>query len=432
MADVQNPYVPDSNNPYASSGPYVGDVDDNDELDAAAPRRAHRSFDSLPQVPLADEPPSATPAQAWSAVDPDATVMAPASDTGATAVPADGATTVAARPGATTVTPGAATMVNPGAATRVTPGGATTVNPGPATVARPQPATVAQAPNPYASPGGTVPPSASRTQAHPAAAVGPSAVAVDAHRAEMARRLMDADRGLYDDYDEGFGGAAKGGVMGERFLRSQHEKLRGTGRRQINPKRLRFWRWFRALPILLMVLALALSWFFSEYPVASIGRVFFPVSDASAIEQAASDYGVDPDLVAAVIKSESNWDAGALSAVGATGLMQVMPSTARDLAARGIVDASVYDPSNLTDPATNLEYGTAYLAQLLESTGSTEEAIAAYNAGPAATTSWKSGASDGDEFSDLIQYPETASYLKNVMSAYEQYQRLYPNGLSAS
>lgn len=433
-----SPYRPSPENPYVTgpagspANPYLGGDDDNAELDEAAPRLQHRSLDALPQIPLADDgaavsvtpqlaaDPNAT-VMAAPPVDPNATVMAAPTDD-ATVVSAPGATTVAA-PGATTVAanPGATVMASPGAPTRA---GATVA--APALHAIPDPmAEPASDPLswPGAAPSGTAP--------QPVAPM-PRPVPVDAQRAEMARRLMDADRGLYEDYDEGFGGAAKGGVMGERFLRSQHEKLRGDGRKKINPKRLRFWRWFRTIPILLMVLALALSWFFSEFPVPSIGRLFYPVSSASAIEQAASDYGVDPDLIAAVIKSESNWDSSALSSVGATGLMQVMPSTAQDLAARGIVDSSVYDPSNLTDPTTNIEYGTAYLAQLLKNTGSTEEAIAAYNAGPGATTSWKSTASDGDEFTDLIQYPETASYLRNVMSAYEQYQKLYPDGLTAS
>lgn len=164
----------------------------------------------------------------------------------------------------------------------------------------------------------------------------------------------------------------------------------------------------------------------SLLPGTAVRHWLFPVHYAQAVQDSAERYGVDPALVAAVIKSESNWVSTARSGAGAEGLMQLMPSTAKELANRGIVDASAYDPDKLSDPAVNIEYGTAYLASLLRSTGSQDRAVAAYNAGPGAASSWDDG---GSNFKDAIEYPETRLYLEKVTEAYEQYQKLYPDGL---
>ncbi|TGY62294.1 lytic transglycosylase domain-containing protein [Muricaecibacterium torontonense] len=159
---------------------------------------------------------------------------------------------------------------------------------------------------------------------------------------------------------------------------------------------------------------------------ATLRHWLYPVHYAQQITAQAERYGIDPTLVASVIKAESNWVPNAESSVGAQGLMQVMPETARDLARRGYVDSSRYDPTDLMDPETNIAYGTAYLASLMKATGSEERAIASYNAGPNAVSGWEG---EGDSFSDAIQYPETRLYLEKVQSALDHYRELYPQGL---
>ena len=260
-----------------------------------------------------------------------------------------------------------------------------------------------------------------RTEARPAArrAAAPPA---DLQRARAARELLDRQGAAWD------AGAWEGSSRGRRRRAPSGgaASKASASKGPLGRRRLRFWRWFRTVPILLMVLMGALSVALGLLPGAAIRHWLYPVHYAQAVQDSAERHGVDPSLVAAVIKSESNWVSTARSGAGAEGLMQLMPATARELADRGIVDGSVYDPDDLSDPATNIEYGTAYLATLLDSTGSTDRAVAAYNAGPGAASSWGEGGSD---FKDAIEFPETRLYLEKVTEAYDQYRALYPDGL---
>lgn len=161
-------------------------------------------------------------------------------------------------------------------------------------------------------------------------------------------------------------------------------------------------------------------------PTSPAGHLIYPVHHAEDIRDSASRHGVDPLLACAVIKCESNWDEGAVSGVGALGLMQVMPETAQDLARMGLVEASAYDPSSLMDPTVNIEYGCAYLGYLQEHLSSEEEVVAAYNAGIGAVQKWVSG---GGSITEKIEYPETRAYLDRVLKAYKAYRESYPLGV---
>jgi soluble lytic murein transglycosylase len=135
--------------------------------------------------------------------------------------------------------------------------------------------------------------------------------------------------------------------------------------------------------------------------------------------------GVDPFLVAAIIREESQYDWRAVSRVGAIGLMQVMPATANAVAQQHRLPS--LSREDLFDREINIRIGARYVEQLFtQFAGNVVQTIAAYNAGPIVVGSWVAtyqGRSE-DEFVELIQYQETRQYVKRVLRSYKEYLRL--------
>lgn len=184
-----------------------------------------------------------------------------------------------------------------------------------------------------------------------------------------------------------------------------------------------FLRWYRAVPLAVVLIFGLVSFAFTFAP-SLLFKSMYPLRYEDEITASASAHGVDPYLVAAVIRSESSWDPEASSHQGARGLMQLMPETAQDMVSKGLVDGRRYSYENLEDPAINIEYGCAYLSYLLTYfNGATDRAIAAYNAGMGNVDGW---AKQDKLLHNAITFPETQAYLVRVNMAKARYQELYP------
>jgi soluble lytic murein transglycosylase len=142
---------------------------------------------------------------------------------------------------------------------------------------------------------------------------------------------------------------------------------------------------------------------------------------------------VDPFLIAAIIREESQYDWRAVSRVGAIGLMQIMPATANAVAQRHRLPGVMRE--DLFDQDTNIQIGVRYVEQLLaQFSGNVAQTIAAYNAGPIAVEGWAAtyrGRSE-DEFVELIPFLETRQYVKRVLRSYKEYLRLAGTAKSVS
>ncbi|WP_245969793.1 lytic transglycosylase domain-containing protein [Thiocapsa rosea] len=126
------------------------------------------------------------------------------------------------------------------------------------------------------------------------------------------------------------------------------------------------------------------------------------------VERMAGRHGLDLDLVHALIRAESAYDAHAVSPAGAVGLMQVMPATAADY--------GVFSVEALFDPPTNLDTGMRHLKRLLERYGSIGPAVMAYNAGEGAL----------ERSAGFVTYPETQRYTHAVLVAYLRKKGVQP------
>lgn len=160
-------------------------------------------------------------------------------------------------------------------------------------------------------------------------------------------------------------------------------------------------------------------------------RGLYPLAFWQIVQTSAAEFRVDPLLLLAVMRQESLFDPGARSPVGARGLMQLMPATAEQLA------LSLGMPAvdrELENPAVNVRLGARYLRQLLDRyQDDLLKALAAYNGGERATDRWAALAygREPDEFVERVSYRETREYVKQVVSHYAWYVRIYTSSSPA-
>jgi soluble lytic murein transglycosylase len=153
-------------------------------------------------------------------------------------------------------------------------------------------------------------------------------------------------------------------------------------------------------------------------------KMYYPVRYGEEIEEHAKERGLDPNLVRALILQESYYNPKAKSRVGATGLMQLMPPTAKEHAAKLRVPFAI---SRLETPDVNIRLGTFHLKMLIDMfRGNTYFAVASYNAGQGNVLKWRRAAPSKpvDEFLESIPFSETRNYVKRVTMLRSAYSRL--------
>lgn len=180
----------------------------------------------------------------------------------------------------------------------------------------------------------------------------------------------------------------------------------------------------RLLVIPFLLLAAYLIWrgFISE----ALERKLYPLYYTDVVEASAGEFGLPPELVYAVILTESSFDADAVSSAGAKGLMQLTDDTNEWVAWR-LGEES--EPSRIFEPGLNIRRGCYLLSYLYERFGGWNEALAAYNAGVGRVDGWLDDLLYSSDQKTLIidklPIEETRSYIAKVLKSAEKYKKLY-------
>ena len=153
----------------------------------------------------------------------------------------------------------------------------------------------------------------------------------------------------------------------------------------------------------------------------------FPAPFRDSLIQYSAPLGLDENWIYGLIRQESRFIMDARSSVGASGLMQLMPATARYVAKR--LNVPNYTPARVNELEVNLQLGTGYLKMVLDDLdGLPILATAAYNAGPGRPRAWRSSLAkpvEGAVFAETIPFNETRDYVKKVMSNSVYYSVLF-------
>lgn len=167
-----------------------------------------------------------------------------------------------------------------------------------------------------------------------------------------------------------------------------------------------------------------------ENSSAKAGAISHPMPYYDNVATHSRNVGIDPAWAYGIMRQESRFQPNAQSGVGAGGLMQIMPNTAK-LIARNMGESA----GSMNNPNTNIRYGTWYLSDLSNKTGGqTTVATASYNAGPVPPKKWlpKHGNISADQYVEAIPYFETREYVKHVMENTTIYGVLMGNPIPIS
>jgi soluble lytic murein transglycosylase len=179
------------------------------------------------------------------------------------------------------------------------------------------------------------------------------------------------------------------------------------------------------LAITVIAVAAICLGFLADLIITCFEKNAYPQDYAEYVTVYAEKYGVPEELVYAVIRTESDFDSGAVSSAGAVGLMQLMPQTFKWLTDEILFEHM--ESGMIYDPETNIRYGTYYLSRLYDRYGNWEVALAAYNGGPGNVDKWLENDryADGEGGLKRIPFRETRHFVVRVTDAWDMYERLY-------
>jgi soluble lytic murein transglycosylase len=144
------------------------------------------------------------------------------------------------------------------------------------------------------------------------------------------------------------------------------------------------------------------------------------------LHRSATANGLDPYLVASLIRQESEFNPAAISHANAYGLMQLLPEVGKQTAKQ--IKFKHYSTADLLDPSANLKLGAKYFKSMIdEYNGQVEYALAAYNAGTNRVAEWRAAATykDVPEFVESIPFTETREYVQAIMRNRAMYKKIY-------
>lgn len=157
----------------------------------------------------------------------------------------------------------------------------------------------------------------------------------------------------------------------------------------------------------------------------NIQKLIYRQDYSEYVEKYAKEYNIDPLLIYAIIKAESNFNNDAVSSKGAAGLMQLMDETAEEVATNESIEYVSND--SLHDPETNIRIGVKYFADLIAIFQNEAISLAAYNAGMGTVQGWIDDGiieADGSDIEN-IPYNETNMYVRKILKDYDIYRNLY-------
>lgn len=184
-------------------------------------------------------------------------------------------------------------------------------------------------------------------------------------------------------------------------------------------------KWKPIIIILTLIILILFAVIGVQYGQKHFLKLIYKTDYSDIVTKYAAEYDLDPYLIYAVIKTESNFEQNATSNVGARGLMQLMNDTFQWVNTKMKDTTVTYD--DMYNPEINIRYGAFLLNYLLEEFGNTKAALAAYHAGRGAVNKWLQDTAYSSDGKTLHTIPirDTNHYVQKVMNSYYKYKVIY-------